>query len=347
MRKRLLVCIVLSVAAIALLSLFAFRSTPRRVDGAFYWARILGGTGREIGRQGDRVDFFWAQHHGWVRYQSTVQEIDAARVEATRRFVDHLVQWYLASGQPRPFHLRLFELLTGYDHLRDTTPTAAWWNENRAKVQPTAQQVQAFLDERRKVLVLSDAAGRMNSPPEQMDGYKTWELINGMNDVPGNPYIIGPKSDQQIKRYFASQRKLWRFLIEAFYFPALIFYVAYAVTFAVRRLRDRRWPRWGPCAVGGAMINVAVMLPYVLGYAPYWMTTANDDKTILYNGFLCLCELPMILAASIPGGVIVGALRGLADLCGEYLTLCVAGTAIYGILGALTGLVLKDDSEKR
>lgn len=346
MRKKLVICLALSVAAIALLVLGGWFSSPRRADGSFYWDRILGGTGREIGRRGDRVDFFWAGHLGWNCYKTTVQEIDAARVEAARRLVDDLVPRYLAGDQSLAFHMRYFELLTGYDHLGNTIPPDEWWKENRDKVQPTARQVQAFLDERRKVVVLAQIALNMASPPEQMEGYNTLELVNGRTALIGRPYLLGPEGDKVTEQYRVSHRKFWSFLFEAFYFPALIFYIAYGVTFVLRWLRAKRWPQWTVCAVGAVLINVGVMLPYVFGYAPCWMTTANDDKTILYNVFLSLCELPMILVLTGLGDLTSWAGSILDGMLGEYVAIFILVTITCGILGALFGLVLKGNARK-
>ena len=189
---------------------------------------------------------------------------------------------------------RRFEALTGHDFETAKHSPSVWSESGRWDFSPTMVQVRAYLDEWRSQALTRDnivAAGR--SYPDDF-GLAERELISDGCLKPARcPF--GGHREEAVKRWLRSRRRLWNFTFEAVYFPLLIFYLAYTVPAVSRKLAGRQCRQWVRYAALGAVIHFGLVLPYALGYSPYWLSTRGNQGTILYNVVLTMVELPTVL----------------------------------------------------
>jgi len=313
--KKFVFCAVTSVVLIAILVLTLwFFTGPEKASGKHYWEVLLNGWGRELGRDADRVYFFWQSHHGWLYFQTTQNEINAAREEAGRKFIDNWFGYHKADNGAFRFDRwdkLQFAALTDYRADAQPTDPWDWWLAKQKNFSPSASQLAAYLEECRRQAQQRQSI-ETSKEEKWLDDENLLALLNN-HHVRFFQYLHSKDTDAAMATWLTSSRTTWNFCFEAVYFSALVFYFAYLVPAILRRL-CRRWLRF---IMLGVLVHLGLALPYTFGYLPYWCSTRENQGTILYNLVFSIAEFPTILCLDaflrhLPGAL----MHGLSRLCG-------------------------------
>ena len=314
MMKKFVICLSTSLLLLGILVLALRLFTgPEKTSGAHYWEILLNGWGRELGRDADRVTFFWQAHHGWLYLRTTQSEINAARQAAGRKFIDSWISYHKTDNGD--FHFDRwdklqFAALTDYRADAQPSDPRDWWLANQKTFSPSARQLAAYLEERRRQA--KQQRSLATSKKEQvLDDDNLLALLNN-HSVRSIQYLHSEDTDAAMAAWLTSRRTTWNFCFEAVYFPALVFYFAYLVPAILRRFR-RHWLRF---IMLGVLIHLGLALPYAFGYLPHWDSTQENQGGLLYYVVFTISELPPLLCLDALPRHLAGTIeQGLSHLC--------------------------------
>ena len=335
--KRLILWIGLSALGIlAMVFLGLPQFAPRKTRGDWYWHDLLGGGGLELKRDNGRMHYFTSDAKGWSFWWTTEAEIEAAMVPEVRRHIDEWLAYRRAtvSGEIAldPCERSLFKTLTGY-HIPDQAYSVAdWWKANRRDFVPSRERVLAYLQARKGA------------------------ALRGHVYVPHERWLYDDKAEVRMENWISARNERIRlnFTFEGAHFSLLMAFFTYTLPWISRKLVRRGWYRPARYALVAFLVHCGVVFPYVFGYSPNWLTSAQDQGTIVYNFFLFFAELPRLLCGVHPfytfpdqlDSVFPGFLRFVNDpgaprscepVHGAAEMLLIGG-AFYAAVGCLLGL---------
>jgi len=254
--------------------------------------------GHELKREGDRIYFYTDSHHGWRVLWTTREDIERHLASKVRWFVSTWAgddaKQPTEEGTGRPtldrWEMQQFEALTGFRSRTDTMPAAEWWQKHGDRVVPTFEGLTEFLRIRdEQCLLYWDVA---KNPVKYRHSEERSILTTPA--IPRARRHYCERTVLAIQRWNRSQRLLWNIVFEACFFPLLAAHFVFLVPAVVARLKERGVGPVVYCSVAGVLIHLGVVLPYMLGYSPFWLTSLDGKGTVIYNGLLWVAEMPVL-----------------------------------------------------